>query len=353
MCKAFSSQLTAYIDDELPIDERFALDQHLPTCASCQADLKALREAVAFSSLLPELAPPADLRMKIYARTIHRKSLRVRIGEALLAPRAWRYAAGFAAVAGILAYGLHSGRSPQRMAANVSPMVNNAPVQPKSETQSKPQIAAIDLNAFQKKIENALKEVKSSFKSGLNDNAPKSEAPASEAKPTLIADAPTSIADAQPKPVISKVSFSSKRAPSAPAAKANKLLLGDLSRNRKTAAKPSPEPFDSVPTVGSPTPMPDHQPATATDAGTRNGAPSANPDADPSKNGETAIASRPRPTVADDLVKLTNSRPTLKVEEKKKDNFNPVNELMDQLSGVALSSAPQLKVNVLHIRVKL
>ncbi|OFW21883.1 MAG: hypothetical protein A3H97_08410 [Acidobacteria bacterium RIFCSPLOWO2_02_FULL_65_29] len=54
-------QLSDFLDDELPDDERAAVESHLALCAECTATLAALRRVVAGASSLASRAPERDL----------------------------------------------------------------------------------------------------------------------------------------------------------------------------------------------------------------------------------------------------------------------------------------------------
>lgn len=65
------SRLSAYLDGELPPDERSAVDQHLRVCASCAHRLEGLAALDAAARALPVDAPPGyfeDLPARVRAR---------------------------------------------------------------------------------------------------------------------------------------------------------------------------------------------------------------------------------------------------------------------------------------------
>ena len=60
--------LSAYLDDELAVEDRSGVDRHLATCEDCRAELEALARlarAIADDSVPP---PPPELGAKIGSR---------------------------------------------------------------------------------------------------------------------------------------------------------------------------------------------------------------------------------------------------------------------------------------------
>jgi anti-sigma factor RsiW len=56
-----AQRLSAYLDGELTVPERRAVDEHLRGCAVCRQDLAALGRVKALLGVLPEVEPPAGL----------------------------------------------------------------------------------------------------------------------------------------------------------------------------------------------------------------------------------------------------------------------------------------------------
>ena len=66
--EVYAESVAAYSLGALDTDERRAFEEHLPTCAQCQADLRAYRRvAVALDSAVPPETPPASLRARTLA----------------------------------------------------------------------------------------------------------------------------------------------------------------------------------------------------------------------------------------------------------------------------------------------
>jgi anti-sigma factor RsiW len=57
----WADRLSDYLDDELPMDERRALEQHLVSCAECRASLVELRAVIQRARTLPSGLPATDL----------------------------------------------------------------------------------------------------------------------------------------------------------------------------------------------------------------------------------------------------------------------------------------------------
>jgi hypothetical protein len=57
----WTARLSEYLDEELDVRERAALDAHLTSCAECRATLEALRRVVARAGQLSDAPPEVDL----------------------------------------------------------------------------------------------------------------------------------------------------------------------------------------------------------------------------------------------------------------------------------------------------
>jgi anti-sigma factor RsiW len=56
-CDHCKNRLSAYIDSELPVDERLELQDHLMICPSCRAEYDTLRQIGVLFGRLPEETP--------------------------------------------------------------------------------------------------------------------------------------------------------------------------------------------------------------------------------------------------------------------------------------------------------
>lgn len=56
--------LSAYIDDEVSVDERALVEEHLATCNSCVQDLATLRQTVTLLGELPRMAAPRPFTLR-------------------------------------------------------------------------------------------------------------------------------------------------------------------------------------------------------------------------------------------------------------------------------------------------
>ncbi len=61
MSDVWTDRLSEYLDDELPLGERAALEGHLAQCAGCSATLADLRRVVARARALESTGPATDL----------------------------------------------------------------------------------------------------------------------------------------------------------------------------------------------------------------------------------------------------------------------------------------------------
>ena len=64
-CEEIRQTLSLYIDDEVSLPARVAIDQHLDRCPVCRADLAELRGLTRSLSLMRRPEPPADLTATI------------------------------------------------------------------------------------------------------------------------------------------------------------------------------------------------------------------------------------------------------------------------------------------------
>jgi hypothetical protein len=60
-CDSLRADITLYLYDELPDDERYELERHLEACAGCTAELTAAREFKSALSVFPVAEPGANL----------------------------------------------------------------------------------------------------------------------------------------------------------------------------------------------------------------------------------------------------------------------------------------------------
>jgi len=107
MCERYSYQLSAYADDEVSASERAEIEAHLGVCPECRATVQSLRETITLAALLPEVAPPPDLRAQILARTVHRPGFWPRVQRRLSGRALWQPALAGAGALAALLFALH------------------------------------------------------------------------------------------------------------------------------------------------------------------------------------------------------------------------------------------------------
>lgn len=90
-------RLSEYLDDELSIEDRSAIDRHLASCEDCRSHLEALRRLASAIGEEPVPPLPADLHEKIGRRLDE---------AAVLRPRRWRFALPATIAATISAIGI-------------------------------------------------------------------------------------------------------------------------------------------------------------------------------------------------------------------------------------------------------
>lgn len=67
-------QIYLYIEDELPIDERASIEEHLSSCASCKILLEDRKKMMQAVETLPPLDMPADFTQQVMAKVFPRVS---------------------------------------------------------------------------------------------------------------------------------------------------------------------------------------------------------------------------------------------------------------------------------------
>jgi anti-sigma factor RsiW len=67
-----TERLSAYVEGELPPDEKTAVEQHLATCIQCRTNLQRFRETIDKLAQLKKKAPQSflpDIQQQIHARS--------------------------------------------------------------------------------------------------------------------------------------------------------------------------------------------------------------------------------------------------------------------------------------------
>lgn len=64
-CNEIQKNLSAYLDQELPVEEMKVIHSHLADCTGCREELDALQKTVLMLSSLEELIPPASFRSEL------------------------------------------------------------------------------------------------------------------------------------------------------------------------------------------------------------------------------------------------------------------------------------------------
>lgn len=120
-CQRVVSLLSAYIDGEVEQADVDLVGEHLRSCTACAREYQQLRHTAAALSKVPEVEPPASLLDRIEAATVKRPTFQVRLRTAFGAvPQYARWAAGGAAIAGVLLAGLLLHLAGQRVADDLA-----------------------------------------------------------------------------------------------------------------------------------------------------------------------------------------------------------------------------------------
>ncbi len=85
-CGQFEERLSAYLEGELPAEERRAMEAHLAACPSCAALEISMREAVDALRGFPEVDPSPALMSRLAALPKKRKRLLGPVFDFLLRP---------------------------------------------------------------------------------------------------------------------------------------------------------------------------------------------------------------------------------------------------------------------------
>ncbi len=67
-----TERMSAYVDGELPADEKAAVEQHLATCIQCRTNLQRFRETIGKLAALKKKAPQTflpDIQQQIHTRS--------------------------------------------------------------------------------------------------------------------------------------------------------------------------------------------------------------------------------------------------------------------------------------------
>ena len=70
-CRKTESLLGDYLDDELPIEDRRAVEDHMADCEQCAAAKEDMDLALAFTGEAPRVELPGDLVANILDATVH------------------------------------------------------------------------------------------------------------------------------------------------------------------------------------------------------------------------------------------------------------------------------------------
>lgn len=84
-CESIEELLSPYLEDDLTLEQKQTVEDHLHTCSSCAELLSLMREARASLSFFPEVEVSEELAEKLYALPHKRRKLRF-IPDVLLRP---------------------------------------------------------------------------------------------------------------------------------------------------------------------------------------------------------------------------------------------------------------------------
>lgn len=73
-CSMVQEYLSAYVDDELPVEQREAIQEHLAVCPACRQELGRLTRLWEALEDLPAASPPPELIDQVLARLPRRKA---------------------------------------------------------------------------------------------------------------------------------------------------------------------------------------------------------------------------------------------------------------------------------------
>lgn len=73
-CENYLESLSLYVDQRLMGEEKAFLEAHLKACAGCRLTLQQWRQMATLIANIPREMPPADLRDRIFANTIRRRT---------------------------------------------------------------------------------------------------------------------------------------------------------------------------------------------------------------------------------------------------------------------------------------
>ena len=67
-CKELKILINAYIDDELPAEDRDLIEQHLKSCKKCSIEAESLFKTVNLIKKLDKIQAPAELSENLYRK---------------------------------------------------------------------------------------------------------------------------------------------------------------------------------------------------------------------------------------------------------------------------------------------
>jgi len=84
-CEKIEELLSPYLENEVSLEEKAEVENHLKICGSCSALFSFLKETTASLADFPELEPGRDLLSRLYAIPIKKKKFRFNL-DFLLKP---------------------------------------------------------------------------------------------------------------------------------------------------------------------------------------------------------------------------------------------------------------------------
>jgi hypothetical protein len=86
ICRHIRTKLTAYLEDDLPLEEKTIIETHLASCAACRAALSGLKKTTGLVQKLEDVEPPPWLTRKIMTLVREEPEQRVGIFQRLFYP---------------------------------------------------------------------------------------------------------------------------------------------------------------------------------------------------------------------------------------------------------------------------
>ncbi len=147
-CPEYEALLSAYLDGELASGKQEEVRRHLEECSSCRWAFQRLQEVVDWTSSLPMVSPPVDLKERILSQTVYLQGGGCLWKRVAWGQRIWVPAVGTAVLLGLFGWyslqGMKQSIVSQRE-GSPPPKVQGEKVHPPRKSLTSPQVPSKNL----------------------------------------------------------------------------------------------------------------------------------------------------------------------------------------------------------------